>query len=242
MPQVLIIGGTKGLGLEIGRIAAGRRLETIITGRSAPKEPQHPLLTYKPFDVTKTDNDRNFSRIFNEAIDRELSSVFIVAGSYLHKPLAACSRREILNEFATNALGPIEFLRCFHHMRTSQKAPPYRLVIVSSTAAFRMQYQASAHAASKGAISQFTRQFAGELTGDLPGSMTLLVHPGRMQSGTHPPGTDLSKLMDPSAVASLIWKAIDQQTPEEPYLELRVFREQDGVPRAEYGPQLVETL
>ena len=87
--------------------------------------------------------------------------------------------------------------------------------------------------------AQFARNFHQELVKALPGSKSLIVHPGGMRTGFLPPNIDPAELMDPGVVARVIWDEMEaQDRGEHPALhELHVLREKGGVPRLERGPK-----
>ena len=89
------------------------------------------------------------------------------------------------------------------------------------------------------AESAFTMNFSRELARDLPGSKTILVHPGGMKTdlfkGTN---TDTSNFMEPNVVAEIIWDEVESQ--RSPFKELQIMRNDDGSPSVSYDPRIPE--
>lgn len=234
--RALILGGTKGLGWALAHGADDRKMGSIITGRN---DPDITLASseFRRLDIAKPSD--GWSEILARADDPRLTHLFWVAGIFLKKPLVACAPEETEAMVRTHLLGPVEFLRRFHRERL-RIGVPYRLTVIASTSSYRMREHESVYCMVKAGKAHFTRQFARELSKDLPGSKTLLVNPGGMRTDfLLDVGVDTSKMMDPFAVSKVIWESIDAQA--DAFSELNILRTEDGTPSFMYGAQKPET-
>ncbi len=105
---------------------------------------------------------------------------------------------------------------------------PYHLITIASTSASKIRNNETLYCALEAAKAHGTRNVAGELVRDLPGSKTTLVHPGGMQNGflaEH--GKDVSNMMPTRAVAEIVWReALCQNGPYDEY----TVRNDNGTP------------
>ena len=207
MPKVLVLGGTRGLGLELAKIAKFTGQEPLVFGRKWKYE--NPKIMFRQFDFTQ---DLAISRrIVYELSVRHLliniTHVFWVAGIYLCRPFVQVDEAEELKMTQVHLLGPLSFLRLF--INRYQK--PFHLVTVASTASWRLGKNEAIYRALKAAKAQFTRQLAYELP---TGSKTTVVNVDGMKTDCFKEAgvkKDTSQFLDPAAVAECIWTEIAKQ-------------------------------
>jgi NAD(P)-dependent dehydrogenase (short-subunit alcohol dehydrogenase family) len=160
---------------------------------------------------------------------------FWVAGIHLKKPLLKATLPEMNRMIDVHFRTPMELIKGFHATRQS----PYHLVVIASTSSWRLREHETIYCALKAAKAAFARNFARELAEDLPGSKVTLVNPGGLATPNFWGGQDVSKFMDPSVVAGIIWDKVQSQ--KKLYRELQIMRRDDGTPRITYGPRTPET-
>lgn len=228
MSHSLILGGTKGLGLELARTSAVSGTQPIICGRTAPASSDSEFIQ---LDLTNDASIKQFSADY-DGID------YLVwcAGIFLREPLVKCRGYEIDQMIDTHIRGPMKFIKKFH----ANKRSPYHLVVIASTSSWRIRDNETLYCMLKAGKAAFARNFAQELHRDLPGSKTTLINPGGLKTPNFwaESGQDISKFMDPAKVAKIIWEICFQQI--SPFLEVQIIRNDDGSPRIEYGPRLAE--
>lgn len=244
MAHSFILGGTKGLGLAIARESYRRGLEPIIAGRSvtgglvtgiAADElpPKHIGL--------RVDLSRPSPWPFVPVLATlDIDYFFWVAGIALTKPFVSTSDEELTAMVNTHLASPVRFIRDFYRARI-QDGHPCHLVTVASTSSWRLREDEAVYCAVKAAKAAFTRNFSRELARDLPGSRTILVNPGGIRTPNfwRDDPRDISKFMDPDAVAGIIWDEL--RGPGSPtFREMQIIRQDDGSPRVEYGPRTPE--
>ena len=233
----LILGGTKGLGLSLaGEAGAVRKnIWPVVLGRSSPYNLPFKTRSIK-IDLT---NQASITNFFQENIYSSFDYIFWNAGIFLRKPLSSYSGEELDKMISTHLLGPIQFLRLWHLLQLKSKAP-YHLITIASTSSWRIRENETLYCALKAAKAAFTRNFARELVRDLPGSKITLVNPGGIKTPNfwQNSGQDISKFMDPDAVAKIIWSEVEGQ--RDSFKEVQIMRNDDGNPNVSYGPRISE--
>lgn len=139
--------------------------------------------------------------------------------------------------FRTHLTGPINIFR--ECMRRAWRTP-INFVTIASTSSYRLRENETLYCTVKAAKAHFTRNFSRELARDLsPECRTLLVNPGGMRTDFLKDSADVSKWMDPDAVAKIIWDRLAAQTHF--FEEINILRQEDGSPKVVDGPQTPET-
>jgi NAD(P)-dependent dehydrogenase (short-subunit alcohol dehydrogenase family) len=248
--KVLVLGGTRGLGREIARLSLERGYETIIVGRSATRAQDDPALAGARCIVADLTTPEGLSEV--NLAEIKYTHVFLVAGAshprWRMDEYPSRDFHDALNDMlALHVSGPILVLRFLHTMavkmasETSVRPCPYHLITISSTTSYKMRDGETLYAMAQAAKSTFARHFGRELPRVLPGSKSMLVHPGGMRteffarSGID---QDTTNFMDPAAVAACIWAEVTHQSG--PWNEVSVIRDPLGNPQTVYGAQAPE--
>lgn len=225
--RALILGGTKGLGLGLALAEECRKrgIVPIIAGRSASADIKIDLTDESPFGELKALLEKG-----------AVEYLFWVAGIFYRGPFAEMSAGNIDAMIATHLSGPLRVLQLFH---SSQKRP-YHLIVIASISSWRLRDNETLYCALKAAKASFARNFAKELLRERPGSRVTLVNPGGIKTpfwrGT---SQDTSGFMEPSVVASLILKEIQNQ--QDSFKEIQIIRGEGGSPILEKGSRMPET-
>lgn len=241
--SVLIIGGTSGLGRAVAVQARRWGLMTTVTGRSAAKveektRPYDDLWGAQFLTHDLSSREDPWGEVGLYVQQHPPDRIFLVAGVFKQKAIAEMKRHEVIEHVGIHLTGTYLMLSKIHEIMR-RRGKPYHLVVVSSTSSFRMRKHQTAYTMVQAGKAHLARNLTVELFEDLPGSKAALVHPGGMKTdffaGTD---TDISKMMDPAAVAAIIWsRALDQG----PWDEYRVIRDDDGLPRVEPGAPAIES-
>lgn len=240
----LIMGATKGLGASLAQEALARGIAPIALGRSHADTMFDPAgLTRVRWDVT---DETTWRRAFDMATRARPDFVVWNAGIYGgRKPFHSATGPEDDALIDTHLRGPIAFLRRLHRLMMETGAfadptgAPYHLITIASTSSYRRRENEEVYCAVKAAKAAFTRQFSRSLARDLPGSKTLLVNPGGMDSGFLAPYQDVSMMMKTPVVAKIVWdRALAQ---EAPYDEINILRNDDGTPSLQPGIKTPES-
>lgn len=236
MSRAVIVGGTRGLGLELCRAAADDGIQPIVYGRSAEQNEDLPAGAVR-HELDLADPEQP-SSVEIEAED--VDYFFWVAGAFLQKPLEETTDHELQAMSRLHFTGPVTFLRRFHQ----QKRGPYHLITIASCSAWRLRSNEAIYCGLKAAKAAFTRNFANDLLAARPGSHATLVNPGGL-STPHFWGAydmDLSGFLDPAAVARFIWNHARGQV--HPFDEIQILRRKPVVPgespEITFGPRLPE--
>ncbi|MBF0109948.1 MAG: SDR family oxidoreductase [Magnetococcales bacterium] len=228
MTSALLLGATKGLGLELAREGARRNLSPIIYGRSAG-EPN--AITETPPGAKLYVIDLQSPEQVRRAPlpDTPVDFFFWVAGAFLKAPLQQTDASQIDLHVDLHFRGPVQFLRRF----LCHQAEPFHLVTIGSVSSWRLREDEALYCGLKAAQTAFTRNLAVELVRDRPGSRVTLINPGGLNIPTfwekwEATAPDRHKFLDPVAVARIIWDLAMAQ--REPFRETQIMR------RKPHGP------
>lgn len=210
--RALVIGGTRGLGWEIVRLAAKHGIDPIAVGR--PQQNPEPLF------VDDGGGRHPVRRVgaalvtFDGALDlmwrlspnlptdlSDVSHVFYVAGVRLKGPLVRARDAPIGALIDVGIHGLVNALRAFLASRDQRE--PFHLVVVTSTTSWKIRSDEAVYGMVKAAQAQFVRNVHGELP---KGSTTLVAHPGGMKTEFwEGSGVNTDGFLDPAQVAAAIW-------------------------------------
>lgn len=232
--SALVIGGTKGLGLELANRAVDGGMSVTVLGRNPAS---CPLVMTGEASAIKLDLEQP-PEGFSMDLIGPFDLIFWVAGVYQFGPFFQITSREIERLFRVHLTGPMHILRDLFY-KSKQEQRPCHLVVVASTSSYRAREDESIYDATKAAQAQFARVLGKELPRDIPGSKVLLANPGGMATPFWDGrDRDVSNFMRPEDVAWAIWVATLPQ--EVSFLEVQVLRQPDRSPRIEYGPRMPE--
>ncbi len=240
MSRSLIVGGARGLGLSVTKESLRRGIEPIVLGRpgdgrGAVLDIDGTPVRFEPVQITDDADTARCIDLFKVQPSLQFQEVFYLPGTFLQGPFCGHSDADARAVFDVTVFGLMNLMRHFHPM----KRRPYRLVTFASTSSTKIRPDEAIYGAAKAAEAQFAGNLHQEMSKDLPGSMSLIVHPGGMRTGFLPPGIDPAELMDPDAVARLVWDEMAAQDRGEhpPLHELHILRGKGGIPRVERGPK-----
>ncbi len=233
-PHAFIIGASRGLGLSIGREAPKKMciLGTARTAASAFKAQQEEW-SWCTGDIA---DPTTVVEVLDAIRDLPITHIFWVAGIHRKQQFPTASYEDIDVMTRTHFTGPVNILR--ECIRRAPRNRPLHLITIASTSSYRVRDQETLYCALKAAKAHFTRNIARELARDIPGSKTLLVNPGGMNTDLLKGIADVSNWMSPAVVAKLIWDRVARQT--KIYDEMNILRQDDGSPKVVNGPQLPE--
>ncbi|HET7037491.1 MAG TPA: SDR family oxidoreductase [Thermomicrobiaceae bacterium] len=216
---VLITGASRGLGLEIARLFAGRGAGLILTARGeaalAAAARELGALTEVlalPGDVA---DPQHAARLVDEGlarfgrIDVLLNSASTVGPSPMPE-LAGYPLDTLAEVFAVNVIAPLHLIqRVLPQMRARGDGV---IVNVSSDAAVEAYPGWGGYGASKAALEHLSRVLAAELEGS--GVRVYAIDPGDMNTQMHreaEPGVDLSHLPGPELPAPAFVQIITEE-------------------------------
>lgn len=164
--NVIITGGTTGIGLATAKAFISAGANVWITGRNADnlqkasKEIQSSKLTTVVSDTSKLAGISVLEQAFAESGDK-LDVLFLNAGIGTFEPIEEVTEANFDAQFNTNVKG---------HFFTLQKFLPYladgaSVVFTSSSAATAANLGSSVYSATKGALNKIAQIAANELAG-----------------------------------------------------------------------------
>lgn len=150
--NILIIGGTSGIGTELVRKLNLANANIYLASRTANNLEGLQYVSHQTIDVT--------SQFQLENLPDKLDGLVYLPGTINLKPFSRISDEDILNEFNINALGAVRVIR---QVLPKLKASEQSSVVLFSTVAFQvgMPYHLSI-AMAKGAVEGITRTLAAE--------------------------------------------------------------------------------
>ena len=218
-PVALVTGASRGLGLEVARLLAGRGFGLALTARgddalrwAADELERHTEVVALAGDVA---NRAHAERLVRATLDRfgRLDALINNASSVGPSPMPA------LADYPLDALADVLAVNVLAPLHLTQLALPAlraaggTIVNVTSDAGFQAYPGWGGYGASKAALEHLSRTLAEELAGS--GVRVYVVDPGDMNTLTHQlaePGVDLSDLPGPAISAPAIVRLIVDET------------------------------
>jgi NAD(P)-dependent dehydrogenase (short-subunit alcohol dehydrogenase family) len=219
-PVALITGASRGLGLEVARLYAGRGMPLILTARA-----EGPLaaavaelsrftdILALPGDIADRAHAEGLVQSGLERFGR-IDMLVNNASSIGPSPMPA------LEAYSAEALGEVFQVNVFAPLYLSQLVLPGMrvrgagvIVNVTSDAAVQAYPGWGGYGASKAALEQLSKVLASELEGT--GVRVYLVDPGDMNTQLHreaEPGVDLSHLPGPEVPAPIFLDLVRRET------------------------------
>ena len=208
----LITGANRGIGLELARLMAQRGDVVIGTSRQASEATDLVAMgvTVLPLDVLDPSSiDSLGAAMAGRPIDVLVNNAGVSSES---KTLASCTAAELARVLATNATGPVLVAKA---LMPSLEAGSRRLIVnvSSQLGSIRNNTGGSSYGyrASKAALNMLTQKLSDELAAELPGSCTVALHPGWVQTDMGGPQAPLTV----QQAAATIIKTIDGLKPEQ---------------------------
>jgi NAD(P)-dependent dehydrogenase (short-subunit alcohol dehydrogenase family) len=217
----LITGASRGIGLELARQLAGRG--EVVLGTARRPEEAAELRAIKGVTVLKLD-------VASEASIREMAAglggrgvdvLINNAGISSKTPnMEACSFAALSEVFVTNSFAPVAVTRevraCLRaaHAGLAAAGSGVKVVNITSVLGSMAMHHGGfsyGYCASKAALNMLTQKLSDELAAELPGSCTVALHPGWVQTDMGGPQAPLTV----QQAAATIIKTIDGLKPEQ---------------------------
>jgi NAD(P)-dependent dehydrogenase (short-subunit alcohol dehydrogenase family) len=204
--NVIITGGSSGLGAATAEAVAAQGGTPLILDRSSPVG-KYPYLCV---DVADSDAVDVAVRALADEVGGRIDGLFTAAGVDACGKLADIATKDWERVIHVNLLGTAAAVRAaLPFLRSSQG----RIVTCASTLGIKAVSDATAYCASKFGVVGFSRALAAELAGEvgvttlIPGGMQTAFFDGRDEQYKPPPD---AKLNDPAHVAGAIVFALSQ--------------------------------
>jgi len=214
----LITGASRGLGLEVARLYAGRgaRLVLVARGEAALREAAAELSAATDVLALAADVSEEAEHIAGAALDRFGRIDVLVNNASEIGPspmpsLEAYPWDALLRVLRINAVAPLHLIQL---VLPQMKARREGVIInVTSDAGVQAYPGWGGYGASKAALEHLSRILAAELEGS--GVRLYIVDPGDMNTQMHreaEPGVDLSHLPGPEVVAPAFVRLVEAET------------------------------
>ncbi|MDF1739359.1 MAG: SDR family NAD(P)-dependent oxidoreductase [Verrucomicrobiales bacterium] len=152
--EILVVGGSSGVGLEVVKVLADLGDTVYTASRNDSESPQSELVSYQTYDVTDPDSKLH--------LPEKLDGLVYCPGTILLKPFHQFSDEEFQHDLEVNYLGAIRAIRS---ALGSLKRAEMASIVLFSTVAVQtgLPFHASISGA-KGAVEGLTRALAAELS------------------------------------------------------------------------------
>jgi len=152
--NLLIVGGSSGIGLELVRFLAGQPCNTYVASRDAGPLSEMEDVRHLPLDVTAESIDL-------DDLPEELHGIAYCPGTIVLKPFQRLSVEDFMQDYRINLLGAVRVIQaCLKQLKKSSSGAS---IVLFSTVAVQtgMAFHASV-ASAKGAVEGLTRSLAAE--------------------------------------------------------------------------------
>lgn len=152
--NVLIVGGSSGIGFELVRVLENQSCNTFVASRHAGPLAQMTRVRHFPLDVTA-------EKIELEDLPEVLHGIVYCPGTINLKPFQRLSVEDFVEDYRINLLGAVRVIQaCLKQLKKSSSGAS---IVLFSTVAVQtgMAFHASV-ASAKGAVEGLTRSLAAE--------------------------------------------------------------------------------
>lgn len=152
--NILIVGGSSGIGLELVKVLSESHHEIYVGSRTADTLPEVPGVHHIPMDVTAKTLDLG-------TLPKTLQGLVYCPGTIVLKPFQRLTINDFRNDFNINLLGAVKVIQgC---IKLLKKSPSGASIVLFSTVAVNtgMPFHASVGSA-KAAVEGLTRSLAAE--------------------------------------------------------------------------------
>lgn len=215
--NVVILGGTKGLGSSISKIYQKLDWDIYILGSSTPNR-KTGKITYISCDL----NDiKSVHTATQKLIDIKIDHFYWVSGIMIKGNFSTSSFNELNRGIDVNFKNPLPLLQTVWNSLQKNRDES-KFIAISSTAGLRPKKEESIYVATKFAQVGFVKSLAAE--NQNPNLKISLIEPGGMKTSfwNSYSSTDISSFMDSDKVALKIYEFILNQ--ETPFSELEIPR------------------
>ncbi len=212
MKKAIIITASQGLGLKLAQVSAQFKIQSKVhiisepgVGERHDQKQTHANIVIKPPLASSL-----------EGFDYLVWNT----GVFLHKALSDTTDFEMDTLIDLHYRKPLKLIRDIH----KQNKGPYHFITIASCSSWRLRNDEAIYCGLSAAKAGFARNFANDLTIELPGSKTLLVNPGGVKTPFfyENKAAEAQGYLDQENLAKFIWQtAIDQRVPFEEVQFLR---------------------
>lgn len=200
--NVLITGGTHGIGKSISEQLASEVKNLIICSRNANENDSHSNIKYFKLDVSKYDE---VNHVYNILSDKgiEIDVLINNAGVAFFKPFLETELEEIYNLYSINFFGVVNMLKVY--LPDMIKNNFGKVININSVAAKKIFKNNSIYASSKYALDALSKTIREEIRDK--GIDLIDVYPGATETRLWNPETKSERegrMMEPQDVASAV--------------------------------------
>jgi len=151
--NILVVGGSSGIGLSLVQLLLREKANVFVVGRSTA-ETLPANVSYLQADVTGD------LKLIEQFLPEQLHGLVYAVGSITLKPFNRLTPEDFMNDYQLNVLGAVRIIQ--HALKAIKSAKGSSIVLISSVAAnLGMPYHASV-AAAKSAVQGLAISLAAE--------------------------------------------------------------------------------
>jgi len=190
MPNVLVVGATRGLGAAVAKSYTSIGLHVFATSRSSNPPPDEKNLSYIPsIDISEPDAGANLIKYLETHSITSLDIVVITAGYFVTETFEEPSYEKQLAMYKTCAIGPTLLVSALGNYTVPSTSKPLlaqgsKVILVSSEGgSIKLVYDGGGnygHHASKAALNMSGKLLSVDLKDR--GVAVGIVHPGFMRT------------------------------------------------------------
>lgn len=238
MKKAIIITATQGLGFSLQKTSKqyGISSKTYSIGKCGVGES-------KALPAEKTDYALDISNEVTTKIEDNFDFIVWNTGVFLHKEFSKTTDAEIDTLIDLHYRFPLKIMRNLHQKQTK----PYHFIAISSCSSWRMREFEAIYCGLCAAKATFVRNFANELSDNLPGSKVTLINPGGVRTAFYyeEDEPNLEGYLNQEKMSNFIWSSALEQ--EKTFVEIQYLRNKTSVcgfsePIIEYGTKCAETI
>ncbi len=182
MPNVLVVGASRGLGAKLTKQYAGRSYHVYATARSDNHPASSPSITYiSGIDIAQEDAG---SKLASAIGKKSLEIVIITAGYFATESFDEPKWEDEIKMYTTSSIGPVFVVH--HLVKAGLLSSGAKVILVSSeSGSITLRHESEGggnygHHASKAALNMVGKLLSLDLKGQ--GISVGIVHPGFMRT------------------------------------------------------------
>lgn len=192
--NILIVGGTSGLGLELAKLYSEAGHNVFITGRKDPKKENLKFIHF-PIDSHLENLNKKIDELLSKT--EKINTIIYVAGYYQEGCIDSLKDDEILEMVNIGLVVPAMLIKRLKN----NPGKPLKIMIITSSSQYTPREKEPLYTAVKAGLGMF----ANSLSLDLEIGKVLVVAPSGMKTPFWDKcNKDTSKMLDPKWVAEQI--------------------------------------
>lgn len=240
MQKAIVLTASRGLGLKLAEHSLSYNIQSQTIGITKKGVGESvDLPAYKTDFLIDIDNSS-----ITELPTTTYNYLVWNTGVFLQKSFSDMLDNDIDVLIDLHYRTPLQIIRKLHNNQQN----PYHFIVIASCSSWRIRSNESVYCGLCAAKAAFTRNFANDLSRELPGSKVTLINPGGLRTPFFHEDKeveDIHNYLNQDELALFIWQtALEQKKgfQEIQYLRNKTTGGNDKLPIIEYGQRMPETI